>query len=83
MYSCQEATELIERRAVVPLSLEQRIKLRAHISMCSACQSYERQSLLMEKIIQRLINSPESKEKPIKMKDTTKAKILEKLKNPK
>ncbi|MBR9998462.1 MAG: hypothetical protein KFF73_05790 [Cyclobacteriaceae bacterium] len=44
MLSCKKATELIEKRSVVGLSIRERIQLKMHTSMCSACKAYEGQS---------------------------------------
>ena len=44
MLSCKKATELIEKRSVVGLSVRERIQLKIHTSMCTACKAYEGQS---------------------------------------
>jgi cyanate lyase len=48
--SCQKATELIEKKFHFGLSFTDKMQLKAHKMMCSACTNYEKQSLLIEKI---------------------------------
>jgi hypothetical protein len=47
--SCLKATELIEKKFHVKLSLSERIQLKAHTMMCDVCNNYEKQSGLIEK----------------------------------
>lgn len=47
--SCLKATELIEKKMHFKLSWKEKMQLRAHKMMCSACPNYEKQSLLIEK----------------------------------
>jgi hypothetical protein len=52
--SCLKATELIEKKIHFRLSLKEKIQLKGHKMICSACVHYEKQSLLLEKSILRL-----------------------------
>ncbi|MGM0532226.1 MAG: hypothetical protein ACQER7_12850 [Bacteroidota bacterium] len=47
--SCKKATELIEKHMHFRLSWIEKIQLKAHKMMCSACTNYEKQSELIEK----------------------------------
>lgn len=47
--SCLKATELIEKKMHVRISLSKRMQLSAHKMMCDACTNYEKQSLIIEK----------------------------------
>jgi len=51
MISCKKATTLIEKEQVDTLSLKERINLRIHTSMCKACRSYEKQSVILNQAI--------------------------------
>lgn len=47
--SCLKATELIEKRLHFKLSVKERLQLKMHKMMCSACTNYENQSIFLEK----------------------------------
>ncbi len=47
--SCLKATELIEKRLNFKLSVKEKLQLKVHKMMCSACSNYEKQSLFIEK----------------------------------
>ena len=47
--SCLKATELIEKRLHFKLSVKEKLQLKVHKMMCSACSNYEKQSLFIEK----------------------------------
>lgn len=51
MLSCKKATELVEKKSVVGLSLTEYLKLKLHLGMCKACNAYGKQSILMDKFI--------------------------------
>lgn len=46
--SCLKATELIEKKFQVKLSVKEKIQLKMHKMMCDACSMYEKQSTLIE-----------------------------------
>ena len=43
MLNCREATKMISDGLDRPLTRRQRLKLRLHVMMCSACRAYRRQ----------------------------------------
>ncbi len=47
--SCLKATELIEKRLHFKLSVKEKLQLKVHKMMCSACSNYEKQSIFIEK----------------------------------
>jgi hypothetical protein len=49
LLSCLKATELIEKKLHFKLSVKERIQLKMHKMMCSACSNYEKQSIFIEK----------------------------------
>ena len=51
--SCKRATFLIEKQQFKALSLNEQLKLKMHLAVCSWCRIYERQS----KNIQLLMSS--------------------------
>jgi hypothetical protein len=51
MISCQKATELIDKRQALGLSLPERFRLHFHTAMCDACQLYESQSRVVDRLL--------------------------------
>ena len=49
MLSCKKATELLEKRSVVKLSIKEKIQLKMHTNMCKVCHAYENQSKIKKK----------------------------------
>lgn len=47
--SCLKATELIEKKLHFKLSAKEKLQLKVHKMMCSACTNYEKQNNLIEK----------------------------------
>lgn len=44
-----KATELIEKKIHFKLGFTEKMQLKVHKMMCSACTNYEKQSVLLEK----------------------------------
>lgn len=49
--SCKEASTLIEKKENGEIGFPDRLKLRLHLTMCKACQSYARQSRLISTLL--------------------------------
>lgn len=49
--SCQKATLLIEKGHVQPLGFMDRIQLNMHLKICKHCSNYQKQSLLIENVL--------------------------------
>ncbi len=60
--SCLKATELIEKKINFRLSRKEKIQLKAHKMMCSACTNYEKHSLLIEKGLKKSMHPDFSQE---------------------
>ncbi|MFT6795609.1 MAG: hypothetical protein ACJART_000744 [Maribacter sp.] len=80
LFSCQHATELVEKQEFVSLSLMEKIRFKGHTLVCAACRSYENQSVLIEKMLHDMTNSSITKQETAKMDVTSKSRILKKLK---
>ena len=50
--SCLKATELIEKKLSFKLSPVEKVQLKAHKMMCTACSEYEKQSVLIDKVME-------------------------------
>jgi hypothetical protein len=52
-YSCTEAEDLIQEKALFGLSLTVRLRLFVHVVVCKFCRQYQRQSKLLEKAMRQ------------------------------
>lgn len=77
--SCKKTVELIDKSAIVKLSLIEKIKLLLHKSMCKTCTAYEPCSKFLDTAIGELLNQNTPHDKAYLSEDK-KAKILEKIK---
>jgi predicted anti-sigma-YlaC factor YlaD len=57
MLSCVRATELMELKEVVPLSITKKIQLKMHVAMCSGCRNYMKQTKLINQLLNKTFNS--------------------------
>lgn len=53
MLSCVKATQLMELREFSPLSLMEKIQLQIHVTMCSGCKNYMKQTKLINELLRR------------------------------
>jgi hypothetical protein len=49
--SCLKASEMIEKKLHFRLSFRERMQLKMHKMMCSACSNFEKHNLFVEKAI--------------------------------
>ncbi len=54
MLSCDQATELVEKKLYFRLSLKERIQLSLHLMFCKPCSNYKKQSYLIERDIPKV-----------------------------
>lgn len=54
--SCLKASALIEKKFHIKLSFTEQMQLKAHKMMCDVCSRYEKQSLILEKGIERHVH---------------------------
>lgn len=75
--SCLRATELIEKKFNFKLSIGEKLQLKMHKMMCSACSNFDKQSTLIEGRIAKI----EEERKPELSQDiqSLKEEILAKL----
>lgn len=60
IYSCEKATELLDKRMFEKLSASERIRLFMHTRMCDACRMYEKQTALIHKALNKQASSHDS-----------------------
>jgi hypothetical protein len=56
IYNCRQATFLIEKRQYKKLSFGEFIELRIHLAGCSVCTLYNKQSRVINQMVQRLFH---------------------------
>lgn len=56
--SCREAAFLISKRQETPLTWQERIKLRFHLSICGPCTRFAKQVALIEASLSHYFKSP-------------------------
>jgi len=56
-YNCREATYLIEKRQHVRLTVRERVHLLIHLSGCSVCRLFQRQSKMINQMVKGLFTS--------------------------
>ncbi|WP_316821736.1 hypothetical protein [Pedobacter gandavensis] len=52
LYDCRQATFLIEKGELCPLTQKESIKLKLHLAACSVCRIFQKQSVMINKMIQ-------------------------------
>lgn len=55
--NCKKATEMVEKQAVVRLSFWGNLKLKLHLAICSACKTYQQQSLAIDQFFKEYSES--------------------------
>ncbi len=55
-YNCHRATLLIEKKLIDKLSLREKLELKIHLAGCSVCRTFEKQSALINRMVQQLIH---------------------------
>lgn len=56
-HNCKRATYLIERKLISGLTLREKAELQIHLYGCSVCRIFEKQSRLINKMVQQLFES--------------------------
>lgn len=78
--SCLKASELIEKNLHFRLSFTEKLQLKVHKSMCSACRLYEEHSDIIEQGIARHFKEKEEAVDVEKLKEKI-SKVLESQEN--
>jgi hypothetical protein len=78
MISCKKATELIEKRDVVPLSGMEKIQYHMHLFMCKTCSAFQKKSKTIDLGIEQMM-ALEKDSDNYRLSEAMKGKIKEKL----
>jgi hypothetical protein len=77
IYNCRKATFLIEKKQLTVLTLREKVELRIHLTGCSFCRLFQKQSIGINRMVQELFNSTAHQE--IKLDDDYKKKLQERI----
>jgi len=58
IYNCRRATFLIEKKLIDRLTLREKMELRIHLFGCSVCRVFDKQSAIINKMVQQLFKAP-------------------------
>ena len=83
IYNCRRATFLIEKKQLGSLTLRERLELKIHLTGCSVCRMFQRQSILINRLIKDIFRTAPSGERKLDdyYKNQWQDQIDEKLKN--
>lgn len=76
-YDCRHATYLIEKRQHTLLTIKERVQLAIHLSGCSVCRLFQRQSRWINRMVRGLYHSAEGQES--KLSDEFKRELQNKI----
>jgi hypothetical protein len=76
-YDCRHATYLIEKRQHTPLTIKEKTQLIIHLSGCSVCRLFQRQSHWINRMLHTLFHSAESRDS--KLSDEFKQQLQQKI----
>jgi len=79
MLSCRKASELIDKKLLVKLSWKENLQLNMHTAMCDGCKAYEKQSLILDNILHKHVESNDESQVPQLENPDLKNKIKSKL----
>lgn len=54
-YNCRKATLLIEKKQGALLTMREKLELKLHLAGCSICRIYEKQSILIDFMMKKLL----------------------------
>ncbi|HTI92436.1 MAG TPA: hypothetical protein VL727_17700 [Puia sp.] len=80
-YNCRHATYLIEKRQHTALTLKERLHLVIHLSGCSVCRLFQRQSRMINRLVRGLFHATGEQERKLDdaFKDELQQRINERL----
>ncbi|RYE54590.1 MAG: hypothetical protein EOP48_11975 [Sphingobacteriales bacterium] len=61
-FNCHQATMLIEKKQLAGLTIREKFELQLHLTGCSACKLYQRQSTMINRQIKKLFHATTQKD---------------------
>ena len=56
MLSCKKASELIDKKSIIKLSMKENVILHMHTAMCDGCKAYQKQSKILDELLHKHIH---------------------------
>ena len=75
LLSCKKASELIEKKSNFSLSFVESLRLKLHIVVCGACESYRKKSSLIDAYLSQKLQVNSRHEE--KLSQSSKNKIID------
>jgi len=63
IYNCRKATFLIEKKQLSPLTFQEKVELRIHLTGCSFCRLFQKQSISINLMVHELFHQAKPIEK--------------------
>lgn len=79
MLSCKKASELVDKRTVVNLSMKENMLLHMHTAMCNGCKTYQKQSKILDELLKQHLLNGDEKGIPQIINNELKRQIISKL----
>ncbi|WP_316834351.1 hypothetical protein [Pedobacter nutrimenti] len=57
LYNCRKATYLIEKQQIGRITLREKMELKIHLTGCSICKTFQRQSILINHMVKNLFKA--------------------------
>lgn len=80
MISCKKASELLDKKSVLKLSVREKIALKLHLIICEACKRYKKQTRFLDKMLQSHSQIADPDQVPQHTNERLKDKIFTRLK---
>ncbi|MBE9461723.1 hypothetical protein ACFP1I_30880 [Dyadobacter subterraneus] len=77
IYNCRQATFLIEKKQVRKLTFRESVELRIHLTGCSVCRVFQKQSVMINRMVKNLIHDSQKKDR--KLDDAFKRDLQDKI----
>lgn len=79
MLSCKKASELIDKKSVVNLSMKENVMLHMHTAMCDGCKAYQKQSKILDGLLKQHLHKADETQIPQIINNELKQQIISKL----
>lgn len=79
MLSCKKASELIDKKSVVNLSMKENVMLHMHTAMCDGCKAYQKQSKILDELLKKHLQIADETQIPQIINNELKQQIISKL----
>lgn len=77
--SCKRATELIDKKSIVKLSITETVQMHMHTAICDGCAQYKKQSIILDKLLRKHIHIKNENDVPQIENKSLKQLIISKL----